>query len=80
MAKHYIHGDDTNKFSKSGTTITVKNGNVEKALRRFKKMVTEEGIIHEYRDRKSYVGKSEQVRKDMAAGTKRWKKKLEKSE
>ena len=76
MAKHYIKGNDTDRAFKSGTTVTVKNGNMERAIRRFKKQCTEEGIIQEYRDRQEFVGGSEKRRKEKDAGRKRWLKKL----
>ena len=76
MAKHYIKGNDTDRNTKSGTSVTVKNGNVERAIRRFKKLCVDENIIQEYRDRQEYVGGSEKRRKDKDAGKKRWQKKL----
>lgn len=76
MANHYINGNDQDRSAKSGTTVSVKNGNIEKALRRFKKMCMEEAIIQEYRDRQEFVGGSERRRKAKDAGRKRWAKKL----
>lgn len=76
MANHYINGNDQDRSAKSGTTVSVKNGNIEKALRRFKKMCMEEAIIQEYRDRQEFVGDSERKRKAKDAGRKRWAKKL----
>lgn len=76
MGNHYIKGNDQDRATKSGTTVSVKNGNVEKAIRRFKKMCTDEGIVQEYRDRQAYVGDSEKKRKAKDAGRKRWMKKL----
>lgn len=76
MGNHYIKGNDQDRGAKSGTTIAVKNGNVEKAIRRFKKMCTEEAIIQEFRDRQAHVGDSERKRKAKDAGRKRWLKKL----
>lgn len=38
-----------------GLTVEVQNGNVEKALRQFKKKVSNAGIIQEYRERTEYV-------------------------
>lgn len=76
MAKHFNKGNDQDRSVKSGTTVSVKNGNIEKAIRRFKKMCIEEAIIQEYRDRQAYVGDSERKRKAKDAGRKRWLKKL----
>jgi len=38
-----------------GLTVEVQNDNVEKALRQFKKKVSNAGIIQEYRERTEYV-------------------------
>jgi ribosomal protein S21 len=76
MAKHYIKGNDEERFAKSGTTVAVKNGNFEKAFRRFKKKCIDEGIVQEYRERGEFVGDSERRRKAKDAGRKRWMKKL----
>ena len=58
--------------------VEVRNGDVQKALRLFKKKVQNEGIIQEYKERQFYVKPSEKKRKDKAAGKKRWEKKREK--
>lgn len=76
MSRHYIKGNDQDRAVKSGTTVSVKNGNVEKAIRRFKKLCVDEAIIQEYRDRQEHVGGSEKRRKAKDAGRKRWLKKL----
>lgn len=38
-----------------GLTVEVQNGNVEQALRKFKKKVNNDGKIQEYRDRCEYT-------------------------
>ena len=73
--RHYIKGNDTDRYAKSGTTVDVKNGNFERALRKFKKKCTEDGIIQEIRTRREYVKPSEIKRKARDAGRKRWLKK-----
>ena len=80
MSKHYVKGNDTERYAKSGLTVEVKNGNFERALRKWKKKCTEEGIIQEVRERREYVKKSEVKRKAKDAGRKRWLKKLRQSE
>tara|TARA_B100000212_G_scaffold72866_1_gene51443 strand:- start:1384 stop:1659 length:276 start_codon:yes stop_codon:yes gene_type:complete len=62
----------------NGITVEVRNGDVQKALRLFKKKVQNEGIIQEYKERQFYVKPSEKKRKAKAAGKKRWEKKREK--
>jgi ribosomal protein S21 len=74
MSNHYIKGNDTDRYAKSGTTVEVKGGNFERAFRKFKKKMTEEGIVQEYRTRQEYVKKSEIDRKAKDAGRKRWLK------
>ena len=45
-----------------GLEVFVKNNNVEKALRKFKKKVTEDGILLDYKERQHYVKPSEKRR------------------
>jgi len=58
-----------------GLTVTVRNDDVNKAIRIFKKKVAEEGVIQEYKERREYVKPSEKKRKAKAAGRARWLKK-----
>ena len=76
MSRHYVKGNDTDRYAKSGLTVEVKNGNFERALRKWKKKCTEEGIVQEVRDRKQFVKPSEVKRKAKDAGRKRWLRKL----
>lgn len=64
----------------SGIAVEVRNGQFERALRKFKKKVTDAGIIQEVRDRKHFVKPSEIKRKAKDAGKKRWKRKQRMSE
>ena len=70
--------DNKPKEQPKGLTVEVRNGDVTKALRIFKKKVQEEGIIQEYRDRQEYVKPSKKRAKAKAAGRARWLKKLSK--
>jgi len=63
-----------------GIAVVVRNGNVEAALRKFKKKVQEEGIIQEVRNRQEYVKPSEKRRKAKAASRARWLKRIEKAQ
>ena len=63
-----------------GLMVEVRNNDVNKALRIFKKKVQGEGIIQEYKERQHYVKPSEKRRKAKAAGKARWKKKQEKQQ
>ena len=80
MSRHYVKGNDTDRYAKSGLTVEVKNGNFERALRKWKKKCTEEGVVQEIRERREYVKKSEIKRKAKDAGRKRWLRKLRQSD
>jgi small subunit ribosomal protein S21 len=61
-----------------GLRVEVRNGDVNQALRRFKKKVTEDGVLQEVRERQAYVKPSLKRAKAKAAGRARHLKKLEK--
>lgn len=63
-----------------GLSVEVRNGDFNGALRRFKKIVQEAGIIQEVREREAYVKPSEVRKKAKAAGRARWLKKQRKME
>ena len=56
----------------AGLTVEVRNGDINKALRLFKKKVQEAGIIQELRERGEFVKPSEKRKKAKAAGRARW--------
>lgn len=64
----------------SGIAVEVKNGQFERAMRKFKKKVTEAGILQEVKERRFFVKPSEVKRKARDAGKKRWKRKQKMSE
>ncbi len=66
--------DKSNKLI--GNKVLVTNDNVEKALRKFKKKVSESGILQELRDRETYEKPTTRRKKAKAAAKRRWKKKL----
>jgi len=72
--------DSKPKEQPKGLTVEVRNNDVTKALRIFKKKVQEAGIIQEVRERTEYIKPSEKRAKAKAAGRKRWLKKMEKLE
>tara|TARA_B110000503_G_scaffold10652_1_gene14559 strand:+ start:1575 stop:1847 length:273 start_codon:yes stop_codon:yes gene_type:complete len=78
LGKHY-HNNSTNERIK-GLTVEVRNNDVGKALRIFKKKVMEAGILQEVREREAYVKPSLVRKKAKAAGISRWKKKKSKME
>jgi len=63
---------------KQGLSVTVRNGDFNKAMRIFKKKVQEAGIIQEIRERQHYVKPSVKRAKAKAAGRARWLKKVRK--
>lgn len=65
-----------NKFHLTGTTVTVKDDNVEKALRKFKKKVSESGILQRLRDLEHYEKPTITRKKAKSAAINRWRKKL----
>lgn len=59
-----------------GKSVLVQEGNVEKALRKFKKIVADSGLLQEVRDRQEYVKPT--IRRKVAKGQakRRWQKYL----
>lgn len=63
-----------------GTTVYVRNDNVEQALRKFKKKIQDSGLLQEVRDRESYEKPTVERKRKKAAAKNRWKKKLSSQE
>lgn len=61
----------------TGREVIVTNDNVEKALRKFKKKITESGLLQELRDREFYEKPTTARKKARNQAKRRWKKKLE---
>ena len=62
--------------SLKGSTVYVRNDNVEQAIRKFKKKIQDSGLLQEVRDRGEYVKPTIVRKKKAAAAKNRWKKKL----
>ena len=60
----------------SGRKVIVKDGNVEKALRKLKKKVSESGLLQELQSRQTYTKPSVKRKIEKAMAKKRWKKQL----
>jgi len=60
----------------NGRRVIVKDGNVEKALRKFKKKVSESGLLLELQQRETYTKPSVEKKVARAMAKKRWKKQL----
>ena len=56
--------------------VKVPDGNVEKALRKFKKKIQEDGLLDELRARETYEKPTTRRKKAKAAAKNRWRKKL----
>jgi len=59
-----------------GSTVYVRNDNVEQAMRKFKKKIMDSGLLQEVRDREQYEKPTATRKKKAAAAKNRWKKKL----
>lgn len=60
--------------SYTGRKVIVKDGNVEKALRKLKKKVSESGLLLELQKRETYIKPSVRRKVARAMAKKRWKK------
>lgn len=60
----------------TGRSVLVPDGNVEKALRRFKKKIQADGLLNELRDREFYTKPTTARKLKASAAKNRWKKKL----
>ena len=58
--------------------VTVRNNNVDKAIRVLKNKLQQEGFFNELREREYYMTREEKRRKTKAAAIRRTKKSLEK--
>lgn len=59
-----------------GRKVIVKDGNVEKALRKFKKKISETGLLLELRERETYTKPSVEKKIARAMAKKRWQKQV----
>jgi len=57
-------------------SVTVNDGNVEKALRKFKKKIQESGLMDELRRRETYEKPTTERKRLKGAARARWRKKL----
>lgn len=58
-----------------GLTVQVHNNNVNKAWRRLKKMIQEDGLFQELKEREHFTKPSAKRRKERDMARKRWLKK-----
>lgn len=56
--------------------VEVRDGNVEKALRKFKKKIQEQGLLIELRERETYEKPTTRRKRKKSAARNRWQKEL----
>ena len=59
-----------------GKTVIVKDGNVEKALRKFKKKIADSNLLQELRDREFYEKPTTKRKRSKSAAKNRWQKQV----
>ena len=57
-------------------SVYVTDGNVEKALRKFKKKIQEDGLLEELRARETYEKPTTERKRKKGAAQARWRKQL----
>jgi small subunit ribosomal protein S21 len=60
-----------------GLTVEVVDGQVEKALRKFKKKVAESGLLQDLREREFYEKPTTARKKAKSSAKRRWQKKIQ---
>ena len=64
----------------NGRSVLVVDGNVEKAMRKFKKKIQNSGLLLELRERETYVKPTTRRKIKKGAAKSRWKKYLRSQE
>ena len=68
--------DKSNRSLAPGSKVYVKDDQVDKALRKFKKKIAESGKLQELRDKEFYEKPTTARKKAVSAAKNRWRKKL----
>jgi len=63
-----------------GVVVFVKDDNLEKALRKFKKKVADSGLLQNLRERETYEKPAVTRKKAQAAAKNRWRKEIAKQQ
>lgn len=63
-----------------GRKVTVQNDNVDKALRKFKKKISEDGILQELQSRQTFMKPTTKKKLARSQAKKRWQKFLSSQE
>lgn len=68
---------ENKRFEKpKGLTVIVRDDRVEQALRKFKKKVTEEGLLKHLRERETYTKPTTKRKQEKNTARRRWLKKI----
>jgi small subunit ribosomal protein S21 len=59
-----------------GRTVLVKDGNVDKALRKFKKKIQDDGLLNDLRAREFYEKPTAERKRQKSAAKNRWNKQM----
>lgn len=65
-----------NEDSPRGLVVEVRNGDINYALRKFKKKIQDSGILQELKEREFYEKPTTKRKRAKAAAKARWKKKM----
>ena len=57
-------------------SVTVKDGNVERALRKFKKKIQDQGLLIELKERETYEKPTTRRKRKKSSARNRWQKQL----
>jgi len=57
-------------------SVIVRDGNVERALRKFKKKIQDQGLLLELKDRETYEKPTTRRKRKKSAARNRWQKQL----
>ena len=57
-----------------GRSVIVNDGNIEKALRKFKKKIQNSGLLLELRERETYIKPTTKKKTQKSLAKKRWKR------
>jgi len=63
-----------------GRSVLVQDGNVDRALRKFKKKIAASGLLNDLRDREHYVKPTTARKLKASAAKSRWQKKMREQE
>jgi small subunit ribosomal protein S21 len=72
----YSYSTRRHKLKLHGRSVLVTDGNVERALRKFKKKIAESNLLNDLRDCEFYEKPTTERKRKKSAAKNRWRKKL----